>query len=545
MAGVPVSRLALPDIAALEAQRVQMEAQSRWARIEAELHLARNREQRGDMPRIPNYEQNRTQFRQGRNMIRIAPPISVRATRFDNDATPSMETISAITLRRDYDPREDRNIIILERDPSTSWLGQDAIDAISSCLTDIADNRDRHQPAICDNHVQQLARAVNEMQGEVDLCQMARDQVWPMFWYYVAGQAMLVDNAYTRETAKAAITEWRGQLNITKKHWKWLCNKPHWYLFKLFIAPGPWDIRWPENILRQREDMGQITTHRALAHYGFIDWLREYFLRPIHNPQNPDGSPNLGHHRIDPREFDYTMRDIIDVCQQAHGPTHQETIDDLRNSDDWAALVRNVRRIEGNAINMDPGAVNFVRGEMGIDMARRDEIANIALGRIGGYGGGGHMAFGFSPSRPDDPEPMEALAPYPKTIELGKHTAILLDDAGKLYDESDTLRHCIFRSYGHRIQRGDYIAYHIEGPGMGKNGATCGIVKHKQEPVTYATRREVFRSKRKISNEVSWRHDQTRGKGNSIPNMDKAMPFIDHIVKLCNEAMPEEVKKDD
>jgi hypothetical protein len=68
---------------------------------------------------------------------------------------------------------------------------------------------------------------------------------------------------------------------------------------------------------------------------------------------------------------------------------------------------------------------------------------------------------------------------------------------------------------------------------------------HDPEHLSYVTRREIFRSKRKIKKEALWRHDQTRGKGNSIPDMDKAMPFIDYIVDLCNEHMPEEVKKGD
>lgn len=289
------------------------------------------------------------------------------------------------------------------------------------------------------------------------------------------------------------------------------------------------------------------------------------------------------------------MEDTTPINETIRAITLQRDYDVYRRKN-IIVLVRKVRQVEANNpfgdVNIQPGAVNFARGEMGIDPARRRDITNLALQQMeGGILGGNattanngvatelnlqtleearraimqdhgmdiqrrmdaemfhRMYMGGNPApfmgRPENPDPLIVLEPYPKTIELGDHKATLLDDGGKLYDESDKLRHCIFRSYGHRISAGDYIAYHIEGPGMGKNGATCGIVKHKPEPLSYVTRREIFRSKRKIKKEALWRHDQTRGKGNSIPDMDKAMPFIDYIVDLCNEHMPEEVKKGD
>jgi len=528
LAGLPPTLEMTDRIIRMERDRADCEAQRNqmMARIDEARILEERAREMQNMPRIPNYDRNNTRFRRGRNTIRIAPPVSIMPM---SDAIPSVaDFINILTLTRDYDIATRANIIQLESDISTSWLGLYGLNAISLCLTDIADNRDENEPAISDYHINRISRSINELKGKVDLRQMAQDKVWPMFWYCIADARRESTSPtpipYNRDNAKASIAEWREITGFSKKQWKWLCNKPHWYLFKLFIAPSPWDIRWPENILREREDMGQITTNRALQHYGFIDWLRDYFMRDEHCS-------------INPLEFDYTMRDIIDICQQPRGPTHPETIRQLLTSENWQELTHNARAIEGhNPFSLEAGAVNFVRGDVGIDMARGRDISAIAF-----RGDFAHEP--PKPIRPKEAKPIEVLSPYPKEIELGKHKAILLDDDQKLYDESDNLRHCIYRTYSPRIERGEYIAYHITGPGTGRNGATCGIRKHKQEPIRYRPHHsEILRSMRKIKNKISWQHDQTRGKGNSIPNMDKAIPFIDHVVKLCNEAMPDKIK---
>lgn len=112
------------------------------------------------------------------------------------------------------------------------------------------------------------------------------------------------------------------------------------------------------------------------------------------------------------------------------------------------------------------------------------------------------------------------LADFPhKTFEHEGWTAHALDTADKIRAEGETMSHCLGKSYIARINKAEYIAYHItapEGQGYPKSGFTLGF--HKRDH--------------------GFEYDQLKGKKNSTHyNEDaKLLAIVDKIrVALCGD----------
>lgn len=116
--------------------------------------------------------------------------------------------------------------------------------------------------------------------------------------------------------------------------------------------------------------------------------------------------------------------------------------------------------------------------------------------------------------------PITWLAEFPhKTFEHEGWTAHALDTADMIRAEGETMSHCLGKSYITRINKAEYIAYHItapEGQGYPKSGFTLGF--HKCDH--------------------GFEYDQLKGKKNSTHyNTDaKLLAIVDKIrVALCGD----------
>lgn len=105
-----------------------------------------------------------------------------------------------------------------------------------------------------------------------------------------------------------------------------------------------------------------------------------------------------------------------------------------------------------------------------------------------------------SREKPEKAERFEHTKDLPKVVEHDGFKAVILDDTVKLWNESNLMKHCIYRSYSNIISRGEYVAYHVHAPkGVSKKGRTVGFVKRSGK----------------------WELEQCKGPNNSQNNNDK------------------------
>lgn len=123
--------------------------------------------------------------------------------------------------------------------------------------------------------------------------------------------------------------------------------------------------------------------------------------------------------------------------------------------------------------------------------------------------------------KPDKAEPIAALGAYPKIIEGAPFTAELLADTMRLWEESDRLSHCLYKSYSAAIRDGQYMAWHING-GKSKSGCTLGL-------------RRKARGRKKFH---PWILDQLKGNKNSDPRDGDMSKFCEHVIWCVNQVKP-------
>lgn len=197
---------------------------------------------------------------------------------------------------------------------------------------------------------------------------------------------------------------------------------------------------------------------------------------------------------------------------------HQAMIDpDQINTDD--VLFEMARNISREFVSMFEAEVTrqlmTARSRMREDRYRRNDAydyARHAADMMTGF-------FGSSEAAKID-GPITWLADFPhKTFEHDGWTAHALDTADMIRAEGENMSHCLGKSYITRINKAEYIAYHItapEGQGYPKSGFTLGF--HKRDH--------------------GFEYDQLKGKKNSTHyNTDaKLLAIVDKIrVALCGD----------
>lgn len=130
---------------------------------------------------------------------------------------------------------------------------------------------------------------------------------------------------------------------------------------------------------------------------------------------------------------------------------------------------------------------------------------------------------GRSREKPESDECFEPLKEITKEIEHDHFKATLLDSELKLWQESQDMGHCIHRSYTDRIEKGDYIAYHIKCPrSVSRNGVTLGFIKSRG----------------------LWAIDSVKDKTNKNRKHERIDVFCEMIRDGLNEGLVEEPEKE-
>lgn len=119
--------------------------------------------------------------------------------------------------------------------------------------------------------------------------------------------------------------------------------------------------------------------------------------------------------------------------------------------------------------------------------------------------------------------------------ECGRFRAESLYTNQRLWDESEAMRNCVYRSYRGKVEKGDYALYHIDAPHLGKrSGFTVGL---KSE-----TREERCQDRDCLVVQKRWVVDQIKGKANSTCPDRELQNFCDWIAREMGVETREERK---
>lgn len=163
-----------------------------------------------------------------------------------------------------------------------------------------------------------------------------------------------------------------------------------------------------------------------------------------------------------------------------------------------------------------------------------------------------HQQFRLHEDELNDPGARESIvrepftwlktAGLPEEIILGEFKARMLDDTMKLWQESEDMRHCIYKSYTDRIKAKGYIAYHIDAPRLTKSGFTIGFLQREtgRQVHGHGIAARIMRNNAMKSDgqpKVRWVMEQLKGKANST-NSDEALKvFTQFIEETVNQSM--------
>ena len=151
------------------------------------------------------------------------------------------------------------------------------------------------------------------------------------------------------------------------------------------------------------------------------------------------------------------------------------------------------------------------------------------------YGVGFMWSGADAKTKPEKEEKYTCLhAPEEIKSACGRFTAELMRTNFRLWEESDSMRNCIYRSYRDKIKVGKYLAYHVSAPHLGfRTGFTFGY--DTSGPV-----KKLFENRGKLGKEYKicqeWRCDQIRGKANSRCDDRDLQDFGDGIAHRLTEA---------
>jgi len=158
----------------------------------------------------------------------------------------------------------------------------------------------------------------------------------------------------------------------------------------------------------------------------------------------------------------------------------------------------------------------------------------------------GHCKAKPKPQKPEKFTWMEVKG-VPEIIRGGPFTAHLLNDTMKLWEESEAMRHCIYKSYTEAIQAARYIAYHIDAKHLTKSGFTLGFRKKSKgvwgvSPAMMALGAGAV-NYAEYEEPKGWQIDQLKGKANSY-NKDTALAaFCDVVMGRIDDVFGKEVEK--
>lgn len=167
----------------------------------------------------------------------------------------------------------------------------------------------------------------------------------------------------------------------------------------------------------------------------------------------------------------------------------------------------------GREVDLRPGAVSYIRGM----------IDYVTMNGMGGQA-----------ERPS------VIEVYPERQAMksacGKFVAESLYTNQRLWDESEAMRNCVYRSYRSRVKEGGYALYHIDAPHLGKrSGFTVGYKSETREE--RCPDRDVWIVRKR------WVVDQIKGKANSQCTDRQLQDFCDWIAVELGETR-EEVRRE-
>lgn len=325
---------------------------------------------------------------------------------------------------------------------------------------------------IVDRMCRQIESAFRE---NIDINQMAKDNVWPMFFdaLFATQRPSCYQGiiSYKKENAKQAITAYKQSRGFSKKQWKTLCNRSK---FSLYVTH--------ENNLPDLLDLGpnfrndallNVIGHRrqVLTNTGFFDWAIE---------------KNCFQHMLLGQHID-AIADFCDVAQ--FNPEIRRVFGRLNHMNDFERTVRHMHRVD-----------------MRSPFYYYQETSRLPIN-----------IFGSPEARPSADKKCKkrfaCLKHAPDVIEVGNLRATLLDSGHALYEEGSNMKHCIYTHYSKRIENGTYVAYHVEGKGCDEAGYTAGFFRSEDNTLT---------------------NDQIRNNKNLTPDLSEH-PFDDLTRKIIEK----------
>ncbi len=509
---------------------------------------------RWEGPRIMHREHSRGMQRE-RVMVMGSPHFDYRA-----DVPSPMEEMTALDLMAERSVYTGQHeFVVVQPTGKIKSLNNAAILAIKALLdTRIYEAQDRGDRPRGDHNFRDMtAYLVDGLQRAVEqgynLNQMADDKVLPLFWRAVTSSELVAHprrrggpdewlKAYSRDTAGDVIKIFRDRLGLSKNDWKALLRRSSAELFWHFKHNAPWEIYFPASVLQCRE-----IGHPILLPDGP---MHGWFTRRWNDPAR------MAHMRISPEEFTATIRDLADVMRFGtyYGRPIQEQFEQAH---DWQELVRMAQYMEREAQTQQMTArevqqrqaelygrspvasvmEDFRRGLAAIERASLDAMIH-GTGMVDVRPGAVNYVPVFGGMDLAAPVPTaETVKKYDWMNELehwiqfrGDFTACLIDSDFALLNEGQKMRHCIWDSYRARIERGEYLAYHISGPGLPKTGFTAGYKKHAPRPQGYEGMPE--------QSDYRWSLDQIRGVCNARTEDRNVLELADLIADTLNGKGP-------
>lgn len=150
--------------------------------------------------------------------------------------------------------------------------------------------------------------------------------------------------------------------------------------------------------------------------------------------------------------------------------------------------------------------------------------------------GRGFMGWGEDTrTKPEQEEKYPCVcAPANITSDCGRFTAELMQTNIRLWEESDAMRNCIYRSYRHKIKDGRYLAYHVSAPHLGfRSGFTFGFDTRGEERLQV---KMIDRMTNEFIIRTEWRCEQIKGKANSRCDDRDLQEFGDEMARRLTKA---------
>lgn len=148
------------------------------------------------------------------------------------------------------------------------------------------------------------------------------------------------------------------------------------------------------------------------------------------------------------------------------------------------------------------------------------------------------MARSIGSERPDKAEYFDWLSCMPATITHPGSglTARVLSDSMMVWDEGETMSHCIGKAYIPRIRRGEHIHFHMDIP-ESKRGVTFGYRKSEGGPGLYYMTSEGLQP---YHEGEGWTFDQMRGYKNNRKYNDRpdVKEMIEYVLAIVKEKLP-------